>query len=162
MPLPPCSLDDPPPPPLLACRLHPSMSNLLPLCLSVLFRPSPQVGSTFTLSWRVRMVADNRWVRRTSPPIESDAGAAELAEVLEASLGTGRLRVARTDPDPATGGRTWFVTFASPPPAPDADGGLPLLEADGSGLTGTGAAVSVAELNSPPAKVKGDAATCCH
>ena len=119
------------------------------------------VGSTFTLSWRVRMTGDNKWVVRSTPPIESDASAADLARVLEESLGTGSIRVARTvDADPDTGGHTWYITFAgvssdSALRGATADGGLPLLEADGSTLTGTRPTVTVTELNRPPTKVRG-------
>jgi len=129
-----------------------------------------KVGASFTLSWRVRMLASGSWEKRTTPPLHADVSATELAAALEQYLGTGRVRVARTDADPASGGRTWFVTFAgvNDQPGWEVDGvrfggegagafngGLTLLEADGSGLTGIGAHVEVRELNAPPAKVRG-------
>ena len=72
-----------------------------------------------------------------------------LAEVIEREFGTGYVRVSRTDVDPNTGGYTWYVTFASLNQA------VPLLEADGSTLSGTDPTVKVVELNSTPEKVRG-------
>lgn len=113
------------------------------------------VGASFTLSWRSKLerAGSEVWVRSESEPIETDASASELAAILEKGLGTRFVRVGRTPIDADTGGYTWYVTFAS-----DGDfsgDGVPLLEADGSMLTGSSATVTVTELNPLCAKVRG-------
>jgi len=145
-------------PPVLHSRIpRHAVHKVTTSALSNLLYPGAEhVGSTFTLSWRSKRSDQNAdvWERRVSSPIESDAQASELASILERDLNTGFVRVARTPIDADTGGYTWYVTFATI----DGDasgGGVPLLEADGSMLTGTGASVTVTELNPAPTKVRG-------
>ena len=65
-----------------------------------------QVGSVFTLGWEYQMAGNNKWTILRSDPIESDASTTDLEAILVA-LGTGEVRVSRTDVDPTTGGYTW-------------------------------------------------------
>ena len=101
------------------------------------------------------MARNNEWAIRVSDVIESDAATTDLADVLE-KLGTGAVRVSRTDVHPDTQGYTWYVTFIEE--AFSAwrlrDDPTPLLIPYGDTLTGPRARVTVTEINSKPTKVR--------
>ena len=112
------------------------------------------VGSVFSLGWKYQMEDNDQWSIVVSDPIESDASTTDLEAVLE-NLGTGTVRVSRTDVDPATGGYTWYVTFVEDDSWRLRDSAKPLLIPYYDTLTGTNARVTVTSVVSNPTKVRG-------
>ena len=94
------------------------------------------VGGSFTLSYR----------GATTSTIDRAASASVVAAALNAlpSIGTGGVTVTRTSLPTTTGGYTWTVTFTDA--CRYGVGDLPALQVGTSGLVGTGATASVAQV----------------
>lgn len=106
---------------------------------------STQLGGSFTLA-----LDTGSGSALVTSPIPFDATEAELAAALQANLSLSVVSVSRSEAD-VRGGREWLVEFASTPTVYD----IPLLAANGSGLSGHGACAHVFPKRDGQAPVSG-------